>query len=329
VRAIAEKYKAKGILRKLGNLREDHVANAIACFAQVMDDEETPLTLIDTSFLGNGKAGFLLTNRGLYSSFQSRPLWLSDIHDVSYATPGFERYLFLSLLTAAILVLAYLGGMMGAGIGELLSHIGLPPRPFSLGWSILSLLLSLYYVVFVSLGFRQLQTRLLVNGKAVYCGRNRLRGAFWTELLTALAEAARQAQVGEGDGRRKPSVVVLETTLRSHENESVEVRNIRNPSWRDLEQSIRDLDQQSHPSLRIWAGEVEQAPALDILGGSGKYSLRELGDNWVYYDPNGGEDEVEVCVSGAGYRCPAFYVCTDLDRVLEIARHFVETGTPE
>lgn len=329
VRKIAEKYQCQGILRKLGNIREDNVANAVACFAPEMGEDETPLTFIDTSFLGNGKAGFLLTNRGLYSSFRSRPFWLSDINDISYTSPGFERYFFLYLLIAGILVSAYLGGMMGAGLGLLLSHLGLPPRPFTPGWSILSISLTLYFGVFVSVGFRQLQIRLLVNGKAVYNGRHRLRGAFWIELLTALAEAARQAQAGGGDTRQKPSVVVLETTLQLGESESVEVRHLRNPSWQDIEQNIRDLDQKSHPSLRIWAGEVEQAPALDIFGGNGKYALRELGDGWVYYDPSGSADEVEVCISGAGYRCAAFYVCTDVDRVLEIARHFVETGTPE
>lgn len=219
---IAAKYGAKKILRKLGSIPEDHVDNAAAHFALDMREDETPLILLDTSFLQNGKAGLLLTNRGLYSSFRSRPFWLADINDVSCSTPGFERYVFLYLLTAGILVFAYLGGMMGGGLGLLLSHLGLLPRPFALGWSILSIALSLYLVVFVFVGFRQLQTQLLVNGKAVYRGRHRLRRAFWIELLTALAEAARQVQAGKDGGRRKPSLVVLETTVQSREGESVE-----------------------------------------------------------------------------------------------------------
>ncbi|HTU90901.1 MAG TPA: hypothetical protein VMF69_12560 [Gemmataceae bacterium] len=285
VREIAEKHGAKGILRSLGNLPQKTLNNAAAHFAQQMDDDETPLALMDTSFLQNGKAGFLLTNRGLYSSFYSRPIWLAGIDDVSSAEPGFADHLAAHFIPVIL------------------------------------------YGFFV--GFRQLQNRLLVNGKTVYASGNPLKSAFWIELLTELAEAARQAPVVEDDSTRKPSVVVLETALRVGEGGAVVIRPLRNPSWPDLERSIRALDQDSHPSLRIWAGEVEQAPALDILGGNGRYVLRELGDGWVFYDPSAGEEEIEVCSGPPGHRAPAYYVCTDLPHVLEIARHYVETGAPE
>ncbi len=285
LREIAEKYKVKGISRKLGNFRDDHLANAAARFAKDMEDDETPLALIDSSFLKNGKAGFLLTNRALYSSFSRRPFWLADIEEVSDARPGVGDYFAMWFLGVLIYGLLY--------------------------------------------GFRSLQYRLLVNGKIVYAGPTRLRGDFWIELLTELAEAARQAADSSGDIKAAPSIVVVEIARSRQEGEPIEFQQIRNPSWPQIEQSIRDLDQNSHPSLRIWAGEVEQAPALDILGGNGKYVLRELGDGWIYYDPSQSEEEIEVCTGLPGHRAPAFYVCTDLDRVLEIARHYFETGTPE
>jgi hypothetical protein len=285
VRAIAQKHGAKGVLRSLGNLPQKQVANAVAHFAQQMEDDETPLILLDASFLNNGKAGLLLTNRGLYSSFCSHPIWLADIEEVSYTKPGLGDYILLHLF----------GG---------LGHI-------------------------ILFGLRSLQNRLRVNGKTVYSTGNPLRSAFWFELLTELAEAARQVQLVEEEEAPKPSIVVLETALRIREDESLTMRQLRNPSWHDIERSIRALDQSSYPALRIWAGEVEQAPALEILGGNGKYVLRELGDGWVYYDPGGSEQEVEVCVGPLGCRAPAFYVCTDLQRVLEIARRYAETGTPE
>jgi hypothetical protein len=284
VREIAEKHGAKGILRSLGHFRKGHLDNAASHFAHEMRDDETPLAFIDTSLLRNGKAGFLLTNRGLYSSFFRRPIWLTDIEDVSYARPGSLDFLTMYLL----------GGMI-------------------------------YLLLF---GFKSLQDRLLVNGKVVYAG-NRLRANFWIELLTELAHAAREMEDSFGGITTAARIVVLEITLSQREGESIEVKQIRDPSWRQLEQSIRTLDQDSHPSLRIWAGEVEQAPALDILGGNGKYVLRELGDGWVYYDPSQGEEEIEVCTGLPGHRAPAFYVCTDLNRVLQIARHYFETGTPE
>jgi hypothetical protein len=47
----------------------------------------------------------------------------------------------------------------------------------------------------------------------------------------------------------------------------------------------------------------------------------------VYYDPNGADEEVEVQTSGAGHRCAGYYVCTDMERVLRIARRFFELGS--
>ena len=68
---------------------------------------------------------------------------------------------------------------------------------------------------------------------------------------------------------------------------------------------------------------------MEIIGGNGKYALREVDDGWAYHDPVGGEEEVDVQTSGEGYRCPASSVCTDLARVLQIARRFCETRTFE
>lgn len=285
VREIAERHKAKRILRSLGNLPQKQIENAVAHFAQEMEEDETPLVLLDSSFLSNGKAGLLITNRALYSSFYSRPIGLAHIDDVSYATPGVVDHITAHLF----------GGLL--------------------------------YAIFF--GFRNLQNRLRVNGKTVYSSGNPLRSAFWTELLTELAEAARQTQLPKDEEPQKPSVVILETALRIRQDAFPEMRQLRNPSWHDIERSIRALDQDSHPSLRIWAGEVKQAPALEILGGNGKYVLRELGDGWVYYDPSAGEKEIEVCKGLSGHRAPAYYVCTDFHRVLEIAIRYMETGTPE
>ncbi|GEM_PF-4781575 len=283
VREVAQRHGAKKILQKLGNFRADHLAHATARFAEEMEEDETPLAFIDTSLLRNGKAGFLLTNRRLYSSFCRRPFGLADIEEVSYARPGFTEFFRVWLL----------GG--------------------------------LYYLLY---GFRPIQDRLLVNGKIV-CAGIRLRAEFWIELLTKLAEAARREQETSTAALAQPSLMVLETSRSPRGGKLVEVRRVCNPVWQQIEQSIRNLDGDIYPSLCLWAGAPGQAPALEILGGKGKYVLRERGDGWTYYDPNGGEEEVEICVSGAGYRCPAFYVCTDLGRVLAIARHFFELGTPE
>lgn len=284
VRSIAEQHRAKGVLRKLGHFPEEHLANAAKRFAQEMREDETPLVLADTSLMRNGKAGLLLTNRALYSSWRREPIRLADIHEVAYATPGFTDFLAVYLL----------GGL-------------------------------LYILLF---GRKSLQNRLLVNDKIVCAGAN-LRSAFWIELLTELAEEARAADRSPSPAAASPEFVVLEVPLFPRSGQPPEIRRIRAPVWQQIEQSIRDLDQENYPSLRLWAGEPEEGRALEILGGNGIYALRELGEGWVFYDSSQDEEEIEVCTGGPGYRCPAFYVCRDLRRVLAIAHHYFVTGTPE
>jgi hypothetical protein len=285
VRKVAEKHGAKGILRTLGQLPSKHLAHAAARFAQAMRDDETPLALLDASFLKNGKAGLLLTNRSLYSSFYARPIWLADIEDVTFARPGVNAFL---------------------------------------GWYFLG---PLYLLIN---GIRPYQNRLCVNDKVIYATGNRLRFDFWIELLSALADEARHIEDASGEGKTEPKTVVLEITRHRADRHANEMRQIRDPSWGQIEQSIRDLDRDALPSLRLWAGEVEQAPALDVIGGNGHYILRELGaDGWVYYDPSQGEEEIEVSQSIPGHRYPAYYVCGNLQRVLQIVRHYYDTGAPE
>jgi hypothetical protein len=284
VRAVAEKYRAKGTLRKLGAIPQKHLDKAAAHYAHEMEEEETPLALLDTSFLQNHTAGLLLTNRGLYSSFRPHPIWLCDIEEVSFPPPP-ERDVLASLFFGRMYRIWYQS-----------KHL--------------------------------MKQHMLVNGELVYAG-NQLRAEYWIELLLELAATARQERLSPGGASVAPSLVVLEASLSPRGGQPAEVHRVRDPVWQQIEQSIRDLDQDSYPSLRIWAGEPGEAPALEILGGNDKCVLRELGDGWTYYDPSQGEEEIEVCTGDPGYRCPAFYVCTDLRRVLEIAHHYFETGTPE
>ncbi len=283
VRAIAKRHGAKGILRTLGNFRPEHLANAAARFAKEMTEDETPLAFLDTSVLKNGKSGFLLTNRAVYSSLIPFPIWLSDIDEVIYVMPGFGDYFEFWLLGA-------------------------------------------FYFLFR--GIHSMQRRLRVNGQTVYATGNRVRAQFWVELLLTLAEAAREAKAAPPSIRvnAPPRSVVLEIAVYRGGEQPDEIRRYRNAAWEQIEQGIRELDGDMLPSLRIWRGQPNEGTALDVLGGNGKYVLREVGDGWVYYDPNQEDEEVEVFRSGQGYRCPAFYVCTDLDRVLNIVRLFIDRG---
>jgi hypothetical protein len=124
-------------------------------------------------------------------------------------------------------------------------------------------------------------------------------------------------------------VVLLETSLYSRNGQSLGLRQIPYPSWEQIEQSIRALDQYCHPLVRLRLSNVEDTPALDIVGGNGKYALMALGDNWLYDDPDQGDAEVAVWTSDQGYRCPASNVCFDVQRVLRIAKQFCESASFE
>jgi hypothetical protein len=306
VRAIAEKHGAKGVLRRLGHFRPDHLANAAARFARGLRPAEVPLARIDTSLLQNGKSGLLVTNRELYSSRLHRGIPLQAINEVSYEAPSGE-----ALAGAWALVLA---------------SVVCPP---------LGALLAVLYLS--SGGLRRLQHRLVVNGETVYSGGNPIRPAFWVELLTALAEASRQVEEQARAGRapeapalwagptRRQGLTALQLHPHSADGVPLVGELLDAPAWELVERSIRELDGHTHPRVRLWAGPPGEPPGLDIIGGNGKYALREVGNGWVYYDSNGTDEQVNVQTSGAGHRCAEYYVCTDVERVLRIARRFFES----
>ena len=315
VRELADHYGLKGVLEKLGNFREADLANAKAAFADQMGEDETPLAFVDRSLMINGKAGVLVTNRGLYTSRFPHVVWLKDIVAVSYERPDGAD---IALTTFIILT----------------SH---------------TICFPIGLVFLMSGGLRRMQDRFIVNGKVVYRKAGFRTPAFWVELLIDLGEAARRVrlpvleleshsastdvflpgaqpltrtEVFRPDSPRPPRSVVLATVHSAGEGQPPDVRRFSDPTAEQIEQAIRDLDARDRPSLRLSAGEGEGA-VLEIRGGNGKYTLRQPGDGWVYYDPSANEEEIEVC---EGHRCPAFYVCTELPTVLRIARHFVETG---
>lgn len=300
VRDAAERARAKGILDRLGRLPPEKVGKARARYAQDVREEEARLVLVDTSFLQNGAAGLLLTNRALYSSRLPRPIPLGEIDAVSYrpANP------FLPTAFAVVVIA--------------LHFIPFFPR------MILLIPLDVAYLVWLLVGgWRDMRNVLSVNGHVVYQGTNSLRHVFWMDVLPELARAMREA------GIEALHVGALEVGANDPDGRPGEPALVIHPTWADIQQRLRALDGAARPSVRLWAGGVGQGSALDVLGGSGTYVLREVGGGWVYYDPEAGEEEVVVCTGDPGYRTPAYHVCRDLDRVLLIARSFAEIGSLE
>ncbi len=160
VREIAEVHNQKAVLRQLGRLRPERLAGAARTFARELGPGETPLVLFDTSWMRNGRAGILVTNRRLYSSRLDGPIELQDITEVTCPDPsgpetGFKVLVFvLALLTGSIVLM----------------------------WG------------------RWFRRQLVVNREVVYQGWLYFHPEFWTDLLSALGAAARLGEEPDGRG---------------------------------------------------------------------------------------------------------------------------------
>ncbi len=87
LRGVADRHKAQGIRKQLDGINHAKVNKATDGYARLMGEDETPLALVDTSFLQNGSAGLLLTNRRVYSHLLSAPVELSEITSAAFEKP--------------------------------------------------------------------------------------------------------------------------------------------------------------------------------------------------------------------------------------------------
>jgi hypothetical protein len=82
VRDLAHKHKQRAVIKRLDNFSPKLREAAKKAFATQLTEQERPLILYDRSFLGNGKAGVLLTDRAIYSSSPRSCVPLSSIRSV-------------------------------------------------------------------------------------------------------------------------------------------------------------------------------------------------------------------------------------------------------
>lgn len=115
-REVAMKFKANKALKRFGNFKPKHIANARASYASTMTDDELPLAMVDTSFLQNGKAGMLLTNRRLYSSVYGNPIDLQKVFAATVDAPT-ELQSFVGAKTAKSLLINGLAVHRATGSG--------------------------------------------------------------------------------------------------------------------------------------------------------------------------------------------------------------------
>jgi hypothetical protein len=330
-RAIADKmvewveniYYSGDKSEQLGALRVGGLSSQIRWFAPAWEEDERPLFFLDTSRNGDGTAGILVSDRRLYASALDEAIPLADVRDVTCEEKGGTGGVLMILAILLLILCLFVGWVV------ILFGLATAAERQATRW------------------------RLLVNGKVLCTRKREFNTALWIDVFTSLGRAARDEgregpknprpveeapapqgitrHVGllaasPGVGRAAPAASVLEALPHSPDGLPLDGEVIDDPSWEQVERSIREMDGHTHPLVRLWAGEPWKRSGLEIIGGLGKYTLREVGDGWVYYDPGGADEDVLVQTSGGGHRAAGYFVCTDVERVLRIARRFCETG---
>ena len=112
-------------------------------------------------------------------------------------------------------------------------------------------------------------------------------------------------------------------------------QDLANPSWDQVETSIRRLDQFKLPFVWLLLGEaddwgaMEKEGYLNIIGGNGIYSV----DGPTPFDgrrrlsvPKHRRESVDVWLSDQGFSTEEVFVCYELETILRIAKHFSLRG---
>jgi len=98
-----------------------------------------------------------------------------------------------------------------------------------------------------------------------------------------------------------------------------------NPTWEQVETSIRALNHYCLPFMFIGLSEVEgNDDYLSVLGGPNGYSIDTPGK--TYFDPTKTGGEIAVWTSDQGYYPKEQNVTYDIALVLKVARYFAEHG---
>lgn len=111
--------------------------------------------------------------------------------------------------------------------------------------------------------------------------------------------------------------------------------NRRLPSWPDVENAIRRMDNDCFPIVELSCNDLLDDDNFCVIGGAGQIALFHKMDRWQYEDPNGGNSEVRLWDSDPGifspqrhgFFCKERNVLTDVEKVLRIVKAFYYTGT--
>jgi Lon protease-like protein len=113
-------------------------------------------------------------------------------------------------------------------------------------------------------------------------------------------------------------------------------QDLANPSWDQVETSIRCLDQFKRPFVWLLLGEgddwgaMEKEGYLNIIGGNGIYSVDGAtpsdGRRRLSVPKHSREKHIDVWLSDQGFSTEEVFVCYELETILRVAKHFCVHG---
>ena len=129
-------------------------------------------------------------------------------------------------------------------------------------------------------------------------------------------------------------VRLLQATIYREDGWTWWTEDIPDPTWDDIEASIRRLDRYCHPFVMLFRepyAEEDELPDFNVIGGEGMYALDCMDNHtqYHYYDPTHGDEEIELWLSDQGYATKEKDVCYDINTVLKATRYFCEHALPD
>lgn len=104
--------------------------------------------------------------------------------------------------------------------------------------------------------------------------------------------------------------------------------DVRSPSWSQVEDAIRRMDNYCFPIVQLNCTEHEDDEGIfNVIGGNGRWALFHMMGEWQYEDPSGGSGEVRLWDRDQGYFCQDRNVITDVEKVLRVTKAFYNTGS--
>jgi len=109
---------------------------------------------------------------------------------------------------------------------------------------------------------------------------------------------------------------------------------IKSPKWQDVSAAIRRMDDNEYPIVQLSCKDIDSCfddeESFNVIGGVVcGFALFEFTPGWNFEDPLGGDEDVRLWQSDQGYFCKRKNVIVDVEKVLELARIYFETGSYE